>query len=471
MKKIDVCDIITNYIKDYIDYDHLTPMAFKILLEIIFDNNIFVYKKFIYNDTNKTYKCLYYKQLSGLAMGCICGPTVANLFVFLLEKSWLNIYKPIHYSRYIDDIIIISENKINEQEFKKTFNNLTLNIVSGKEVNILDLLISVEEDTNKLKFNLYVKPTNTFGYLLSTSNHPSHIHKNIPKSLFFRLRRICSSYIDYQYHSRKLIYQLMQRGYKFNTLTSISRNISNLERASLIQYKQKVQPLTDKNKIICKFDFNKNTIDLKSIINNSFIQLKSQHDWLIQTNLFLINLIGKNLNTIFIHNNSIKPYNFHMKFCAQINCKICKLKYDSSHFYLKDFYFIPIQGNFDCTASNIIYIITCTLCNKFYVGESGKTAKIRIAQHLYNINSFKPFNNTTEIGFHFNLRGHNLIQHFRFAVIVKNIESKESRLSIETDLIYIIERFHGNIINSLKPSTRTIKNNTFLNTNNYVKTS
>lgn len=77
------------------------------------------------------------------------------------------------------------------------FNSLKLNIVSGYKINFLDLLISVDAQKNSFNFELYTKPTHSFQYLFHTSNHPEFIFKNIPKSLFIRLRRICSYYADY----------------------------------------------------------------------------------------------------------------------------------------------------------------------------------------------------------------------------------------------------------------------------------
>jgi len=64
-----------------------------------------------------------------------------------------------------------------------------LNIVKVKEIQFLDLLISKDFFLVKLSFKLYTKPTNNFQYLFHTSNHPDFIFKNIPKSLFIRLRR------------------------------------------------------------------------------------------------------------------------------------------------------------------------------------------------------------------------------------------------------------------------------------------
>jgi hypothetical protein len=43
-------------------------------LNNIFYNNIFKYEK------------SFYLQKVGIAMGCICGPTVANLYLYALER-------------------------------------------------------------------------------------------------------------------------------------------------------------------------------------------------------------------------------------------------------------------------------------------------------------------------------------------------------------------------------------------------
>ena len=123
------------------------------------------------------------------------------------------------------------------QEFSNSFNGLKLSIVSGNKVSFLDLVIYFNNITKYLNFSLYTKPTNTFGYLLTTSNHPSFIFDNIPKSLFIRVRRICSDLIDYYISSSKLIYQLVSRGYDIFVLYKIRNTVANFIRSDLIPYK------------------------------------------------------------------------------------------------------------------------------------------------------------------------------------------------------------------------------------------
>lgn len=77
------------------------------------------------------------------------------------------------------------------------FKNLILNEVTTEVINFLDLNIYKDKVTNQIKFSLFIKPTHTFSYLLTSSNHPDFVIKNLPKGLFIRIRRIRSSLTDF----------------------------------------------------------------------------------------------------------------------------------------------------------------------------------------------------------------------------------------------------------------------------------
>ncbi len=160
-------------------------------------------------------------QRIGIPMGCKCRPTVANLFLYTLEKSYLSLHPEMIYKRFIDDIFIISSYKIDQSDLCRRFGDLTLNIVESEKVNFLDLNIRYNRLVRKIQFSLYIKPTNTFSYLLSSSNHPNQTFKNIPVSLFIRIRRICSNYHDYLFYSSLLVTQLAKRGYNFKLVNQI----------------------------------------------------------------------------------------------------------------------------------------------------------------------------------------------------------------------------------------------------------
>jgi hypothetical protein len=82
--------------------------------------------------------------------------------------------------------------------------------------------------------------------------------------------------------------------------------------------------------------------------------------------------------------------------------------------------------------------------------------------NLRAIKSFKPYlKPTTEVGYHFNLKGHSTKKHFKIAIFKSNVQDVKERLSIEIDLIHLIDGYNGPIINSLIPSQNKIKKTCF----------
>jgi len=152
-----------------------------------------------------------------------------------METKWLNTYSPLVYKRFIDDIFLVSNNELDIESLKNNFEYLKLNIVNNKKVQFLDLEISIDEIINKLNFSLYIKKTNTFSYLNVKSNHPTHIFKNIPKSLFLRIRRVCTKYTDYLYYCTTIYVHLLQCGYNATNMIKLIQTIGNIDRQNLIE--------------------------------------------------------------------------------------------------------------------------------------------------------------------------------------------------------------------------------------------
>ena len=46
---------------------------------------------------------------------------------------------------------------------------------------------------------------------------------------------------------------------------------------------------------------------------------------------------------------------------------------------------IKITDHFTCTSANVIYCITCTLCKKLYIGETGRQLGDRFREHLRGV--------------------------------------------------------------------------------------
>ena len=66
--------------------------------------------------------------------------------------------------------------------------------------------------------------------------------------------------------------------------------------------------------------------------------------------------------------SNLEPGTFN---CSRKVCNTCPFINSKTHIQgPKRLY--QVNDHFDCTTSNIIYCITCTLCNKLYIGESGR---------------------------------------------------------------------------------------------------
>ena len=446
LDKFNVCKKLTEFVAPYLDYNYIKPEAFYNILMVVFENNVFIY------DTN------YYVQSNGLAMGCICGPSVASLYVFILEKHWLSINKPLFYGRFIDDICLISDESLDEEVFQKQFLNLKLSIVTESSINFLDLVISFDKVTKKLNFSLFIKPTNTFSYLLVNSNHPEFVFKNIPKALFIRVKRICTSYTDYLFYTRKLILQLVERGYDFDILCALQRTLGNIPRDNLLSYKKKDNFLKNHNQFIFfGSEFNRSFNNKNNIFDKSLVQTKNSINWLENYKFKFYFLISPNLFSIFIHNKRLENNTCHTKKCLAINCSTCSYINSNSYIFLKNGFIIPIKDNCNCASTNVIYIIRCLFCDVFYVGQTKRSASARLKEHIKDIKKFVPFINlTSEVGFHFNLRNHNYKNHLQFYIFKKDVLNLEDRLSIETDIIHLIKENNPPIINQIIPSKSKI---------------
>ena len=189
--------------------------AFQTLLNNVLNNNIFTFNE------------QHYIQTKGTAMGTIMAPTYANTLLKHMEETKL-INNPTHkqlihqiqlYKRYIDDILIIFDNKTNIlqkliETLNQTYLPLKLNITYGQTQNFLDLTLTINPKTLKIDTQLYKKPfDNTL--LNPTSNHPKHTIQNILTQEIQRIKKLCNNPITCQIQQTKLLKQALSQGYTY----------------------------------------------------------------------------------------------------------------------------------------------------------------------------------------------------------------------------------------------------------------
>ena len=444
----EAISIISDLFKRTFDFTDVSAYAFHSILKLTLKSNYFYFKS--------DFNFYFYLQIKGVAMGTQCGPSIANLYLAFYEIRFHSLLNFTIYHRYIDDLFFIADELIVDNYFKYIFPGLNLNIDQSDKVNFLDLNISFHFDYS-LYIDLFIKPTHTFSYLNFNSNHPPFIFKNIPNSLIQRARKICTFDHDYLFHCSKIHTHLLNRGYSSKLILHLIRHYLSIDRMSLIPYKIKTNKFSN---VIPFFNyFDRFLPNINSLITELF-----QNNFNINSNFNfkIFYKIFPNFNSYFV-NNFNPPIKFaKYKKCFNINCFICAYANCSSNLSNKFNLPISIPCYSTCSSKNVIYIIRCTKCNEFYIGETSRSIGTRIKEHINNIkkciNNFNlndsnfnnfvlKFQHSSYLYKHF-ASNHSISEHFSFQCFVSNFILY--RLRLETDLILLFDNIYPRGLNSIK---------------------
>ena len=134
--------------------NNINRIDFEKILRAALQNNFFNFEGKIY------------KQMDGVAMGSLLGPTLANAFLYFDEQIWLNEcpdeLKPAYYRRYADGVFVLFHSPNHLQKFKNylTSKHRSIRFTGEKEQSssmpFLDVLIS--RTGNGFKTSVYHKP-------------------------------------------------------------------------------------------------------------------------------------------------------------------------------------------------------------------------------------------------------------------------------------------------------------------------
>ena len=110
-------------------------------------------------------------------------------------------------------------------------------------------------------------------------------------------------------------------------------------------------------------------------------------------------------------------------------CRICPHITSSSHWENRNHHY-HIKDNFNCNSTNIVYLISCILCDTFYIGETLRRLRDRMGDHLRSItknDKDKP------VAKHFNSTGHN-ITHMEIRGLALNFQQDSNWKKTRTNL-------------------------------------
>lgn len=293
-----------------------------------------------------------FKQKRGLPMGAPTSGLLAILFMDSLEKRHIHLQSIGLYSRYIDDIFILTTSEQEAKEIFDKFNTTDINIkftieyptsdLSSNTLSLLDTQLTINED-GSYNTNFYKKKAKSSLFVNYKSALPLNGKVNYINNERNRIDDKTSS-LD----------QKITNQNKFNEILEINNYPKEIiKKSSHIRQKRSRQ---SKNKNTSK---NYNYLSMP-FISDSF-------------NSEVRNMFKKeNINIRISH----RSYTLRNKLAKSTNTRniICT----KNDCYLK---------NNLCLRKNIVYEIKCNKCNNCYIGSTIRELHIRVSEHLKSSSS------------------------------------------------------------------------------------
>ena len=378
--------------------------------------------QYVLTKNNFDFNDKHYLQVGGTAMGTKVAPSLANLFMADFEDKWVYQYhtQPSVWLRYIDDIFIIWEDtKEKLDSFIEYLNSCHPTIKftseqSTESINFLDTTVHIQTD-GSLYTDLYCKPTDSHNYLMYESAHPRHCKHSLPYSQLLRVRRICTRLVDYDRNAEMLSKHFLRRGYPLELVLQAVLDVRRKDRSDLLQPK----PPKDQSKnqdLFLITTHQPGEHPLRTIVEDNWplIGRTNTTECLFSNNIIFGQRRNKNLRDILVHaktNNHTPKTRCKsdeapnpMNKCTTKKCNYCP-RLDRSGRITSTTTKREYQAkkHISCKSHNLIYCITCNVCQKQYVGQTKLRLMDRFVHHFGNI---KYTRLKDPIGRHFASHGH-----------------------------------------------------------------
>ena len=169
-------------------------------------------------------------------------------------------------------------------------------------------------------------------------------------------------------------------------------------------------PLSSHNKlegrIPLTLTFHPHNISVKNIILKNFKLL--QHDpttaEIFAQPLLISYKRDKNLSNFLVKSTLKSDHQPGTFKCARVRCRTCPFISNANKISGPK-RTVAITDHFSCISTNLIYCITCTLCKKVYIGETGRRLGDRFREHLRDV-EINDKDASKPVARHFNLPNH-----------------------------------------------------------------
>ena len=194
----------------------------------------------------------------------------------------------------------------------------------------------------------------------------------------------------------------MSRRYPMNLLQEALKKVKKMDRLHLLRQSNKTQS----SKIRLITHYNPSNPNFNQILqDHTGLLLMTRKEAIKPEDIQVTYSRSPNLNDILIKGtleDNQQPRGTIP--CGKTRCKTCDHT-QLGNTVKKDHERYQIRGSFTCLSRNVIYLLTCSICEKRYIGETEQTLTGRYRDHESNMRSYndnivsthyKQYNHTSE---------------------------------------------------------------------------
>ena len=368
--------VIIKFLEQF--YDNLNTYGVTLdqlseILEIINDNGYFCF-----DDE-------YYLQVFGLPMGDNPAAAIVIIYVYcviekpLLENDFTYISSSVtrklqnclrfsellhqldDWKRYLDDVYSVFNGTLEEATELFTYIDILHDSIQFPDpqiatcIEFLDFIIYINPSTYALEFELFIKPTNVGIFLNYNSAHPKSMIINSARNELRRAIKRSNTPENVTKSISKISNLLLDNEYPTHLVIKLSKEVqlaaAEVQTSSNIHKRAFLD-----DSIILKLDYideqHKRKV-LKSVHNSNISNIK------------VIFMPGKKLGDSLMH-TKLNPIHC---IAQSGKCYVCNTSEHSNN----------------CMSKNYVYLLTCSICNDVYIGESQRLYYVRMREHYNSI--------------------------------------------------------------------------------------
>jgi hypothetical protein len=239
----------------------------------------------------------------------------------------------------------------------------------------------------------------------------------------------------------------LRRGYPKKILKKHVDEVKKLKQCDLLEPKEKQDSM---DRIVLTLEYNPANPDILGIINSEWHQLESSPKLskLFKNKPLLAHKRAPNLRDTLVRATTQYPpvpdsrvkFNPNAEKCKRRNCPYCPKP--SVQGYIKSKITKETYRTtkyVSCESRNVIYCIECTQCGKQYIGETKRSFRIRISEHMGDVRNTR---NYKPVARHFNSRNHTIknMKNTVLETITQDPELEQSTIHRRTREAYWIHR-------------------------------